>query len=400
MNNTEICSAVMGHRESYYLRWYHEKPIIVTNKRKEEIRRLHEILYKCIMFMGTHYKEYVDTYMPLDPKIMEILEYQSKFPYRAGTYRPDYLVSINGELKLCEITSRFFAHGIFMSYFAECAANIFMEKYPGHTRECRFEEMISYMRSLADGYDEIYVLKSADRTNELPLYKPYYEYIGKTVTVLEAEEVESHREQWNEKLIFSALNQKDLLSFSMDTLKAMMDSHMINDFRTTFLVHDKRFMRLWFEDAFTDAFLTDEEAAFIRSHAIETYICKEKPSILKDAYENKDHYILKHHCLGKSEKVYAGALTEESVWKQLFDTGEIEDMIIQPFLEQRTYPTVWEGQYFNDYICGMMLCVHDRFFDNGLVRTSSLPVTNVGDDRKACMIMTDDEELMSKGDVL
>jgi hypothetical protein len=400
MNNTEICSKVMGHRESYYLRWYHEKPIFVTTKRRDEIRKLHEVLYKAIEYMGIHYKEYVDTYMPLDSKIMEILDYQSQFPYRAGTYRPDYIVTEDGELKLCEITSRFFAHGIFSSYFAECDANRFMAKYPGHTREVRFEEMISYMRKLVDGYDEIYVLKSSDRTNEIPLYEAYYAYIGKKVHILEAEEVESNIENWKGKMIFSALNQHDLLGFSIDTLKTMMDSKMINDFRTTFLVHDKRFMRLWFEDVFTSNFLTEEETEFLRSHSIETYICKEKPSILQDAYTNKDQYILKHYCLGKSEKVYAGLLTDNAAWQFLFDSGQIEDMILQPFIKQRVYPTVWEGQAFDDYICGMMLCVNDQFFDNGLVRTSSLPVTNVGDDRKACMIMTDDPFLLSKGDVL
>ena len=93
-------------------------------------------------------------------------------------------------------------------------------------------------------------------------------------------------------------------------------------------------------------------------------------------------------------------LTDNAAWQFLFDSGQIEDMILQPFIKQRVYPTVWEGQAFDDYICGMMLCVNDQFFDNGLVRTSSLPVTNVGDDRKACMIMTDDPFLLSKGDVL
>ena len=92
----------------------------------------------------------------------------------------------------------------------------------------------------------------------------------------------------------------------------------------------------------------------------------------------------------------AGPLTSEEEWKELSLNG----MVIQPFLRQRTYKTVWEGQEFDDYICGMMLCVDDRFFGSGLFRASSLPVTNVGDDRKACPLLTDDPDILPYCDVL
>ena len=65
-----------------------------------------------------------------------------------------------------------------------------------------------------------------------------------------------------------------------------------------------------------------------------------------------------------------------------------------------SFPTVWEGKRYGDYLCGMMLCVDDRYFDSGLFRTSSLPVTNVGDDRKACPLQTADPEILSCCDVL
>ena len=75
-------------------------------------------------------------------------------------------------------------------------------------------------------------------------------------------------------------------------------------------------------------------------------------------------------------------------------------MILQPFILQRTFPTIWEGKIFEDYICGMMLCVDDRYFESGMFRASSLPVTNVGDDRKICPLYTDDEDLLKMCDIL
>ena len=404
MNRTcsEVCRELYHDREDYYHRWYHERPIIITPERTAEIREMHRILYKCIEYMAHHYTEFVDKYMPLSEKEMEILAYQSRYPFKAGTYRPDYLITNDGKIKLCEITSRFFGHGIFMSYYSEAAADKFIAKFTGTHRESRFEEMIRYMLEIVGEKQKIFVLKSSDKTSEIQLYKPFYESMGKSVTIYEADEVEANKDNWKGNFVISALNQKDILSYSMDTIKAMIDSGMYNDFRTIFLAHDKRFVRMWFEDDWTGRFLTKDEAAFIREHAIETVICAEPGAApaLADAYANKDRYILKHYCLGKSEKVFAGPLTSEEKWKNLFDSGAIRDMIMQPFLQQKTFQTVWEGTAFDDYVCGMMLCVDDKFFDSGMFRASSCPVTNKVDDRKICAVATDCKEVYPYGDLL
>ena len=135
---------------------------------------------------------------------------------------------------------------------------------------------------------EIYVLKSADKTGEIALYKPFYEAWGKRVEIFEAEDVERNIDRWKKGFVISALNQKDLLSFSDGTTEAMIEAGMYNDFRTIFLIHDKRFMNLWFQDAFTDRCLTGEEAAFLRSHAIPTYLYGDRDDIWQEARRNKD----------------------------------------------------------------------------------------------------------------
>ena len=157
-------------------------------------------------------------------------------------------------------------------------------------------------------------------------------------------------------------------------------------------------MQLWFEDSFTGACLDADETAFLRSHAIPTFDCSApgNADIMEDARRHKDKYIVKPYRLGKSEGVHAGVLTSEDEWNAL----DLEGSILQPFLEQKTYPVDWEGHCYDDYLCGMMLCVDDRYFDSGMFRASSLPVTNVGDDRKACAIHTGDPEILSQCDVL
>ena len=384
----------------YYLRWYHDRPVAITTPRRKELQKLHRILYKCAEHLALNYKEYIRKWLPLSDKELEILEIQEIKPFRAGTWRPDYIIGSDGSLRICEITSRFFGHGIFMSRFAEEAADRFISKFPGASRDSDYPALMAYMAGLPEGRKRIYVLKSADKTNEIRLYKDFYEKLGHEFHVLEANEVEPFRREWDSDgvLVISALNQRDLLSYSLETIRAMVDRDMISDFRNIFLLHDKRFMRLWFEDSFTGRFLSGDETEFLRSRSIPTWDCSdpETADILADASLNKDTYILKPYRLGKSEGVKAGVLTGKAEWEAIDTSG----MIIQPFIPQRTFRTEWEGQVFDDYLCGMMLCVDDKYFGSGLFRASSLPVTNIGDDRKACPLLTDDPALIEHCDLL
>jgi hypothetical protein len=117
--------------------------------------------------------------------------------------------------------------------------------------------------------------------------------------------------------------------------------------------------------------------------------------IWEDALIHKDKYILKPYDLGKSVGLYAGVMTEEETWINIIQNSKfkIQNYILQPFVKQRTYPCEWEGKHYNEYVCGMMMCMDDRYFDSGVFRTSSAPVTNKVDDRKMFVIHSDDENL-------
>ena len=390
----EVCFQLFADKTDYYHHWYHAKPMLITSERRDELRRVHSLLYKCIAYMAEHYREWVPRYMPLDDKVMEILERQSRYPFRAGAYRPDYLISNDGRLLLVEITSRFFGHGIWFTYPSVIKAEQFMAANPGISWENRYNELLTYMRDAIPAGSPIYVLKSSDRTSEIALYKKFYEYYGHEVTIYEAAEVEDNITKWSRNaVVFSALNQQDILSFKMETLQAMIDVRMINDFRTIFLAHDKRFLRLIFIDEFTRQCLTEEETKFLREHTIPTYTYSSHPKVWEDALKHKDEYILKPYDLGKSVGLYAGVMTDEKTWSESLIASEKGGFILQPFIKQRTYPCEWEGKLYDEYICGMMLCMDDRYFDSGMFRTSSAPVTNKVDDRKMSAIHSDNENL-------
>lgn len=364
---------------SYYNRWYHDRPVLIGAGRREELRTLHAVLLKC----AHHFVRVWRDYLPLGEREQAILAEQERYPLRLGTWRPDYILCADGSLRICEITSRFFAHGIFMSWFGHQLGLRFLSSYPGAERHDDFDAMMQKMLDITGGRRRMYVFKSSDRTGEIRLYKRFYEANGLTVTVLEAPEVERHMPEWasGDCFLVSALNQHDIMAMGDRTLQAMMENGICSDMRNVFLVHDKRFMKSWFDDSFTSGCLTQEETAFLRSHAIPTFEAAEK---LPELAAGKDAWILKPWRLGKSEGVHAGPLTPEDVWARLL--ANPGGFIVQPFMPQRTFPCTWEGQHFEDYMCGMMICIDDGYYESGYFRCSSLPVTNVGDDRKAAVI--------------
>ena len=556
----DVCFQLFADKTDYYHHWYHDRPMLITSERRDELRRMQALLYKSIVYIAEHYREWVPEYMPLDEKVMEILDRQSRYPFRAGAYRPDYLISDDGRLLFVEITSRFFGHGIWMNYPSVVKAQQFAPQPP---EGGAYNELLTYMRDIIPPLGgqgaSIYVLKSSDKTSEIALYKKFYEYYGHEVTVYEASEVEEHIDKWShDAVVISALNQQDLLSFRMETLQAMIDARMLNDFRTIFLAHDKRFLHLIFVDEFTRQCLTEEETMFLRQHTIPTYLAPHPPQggvaaqqdtpfrgqegltppleglgAWEDALIHKDNYILKPYDLGKSVGLYAGVMTDEETWRKILapqplkgggrvlhsadpvyysrlkeyaqknrnhpteaesllwsvlsgkgldgvkfrrqhiigqyiadfvclDKGVVVELdghhhslppfceddavrteylnkegyhvirftneqvihhlddtlkqiraalrtpplggrgayILQPFIKQRTYPCEWAGKHYDEYVCGMMLCMDDRYFDSGMFRTSSAPVTNKVDDRKMCVIHSDDNKLKTKCFVL
>ena len=385
------------HREliPYYRSWTHDCPMVVSLERDDELSKLCKILYKCCVYYVHHYKEYLDR-IPLDERVLEILSYTEGKEFHAGTYRPDFLICRDGRLLLCEITSRFFGNGYFLSYFTEHAARVFAKEADITCCRSYFESFLSYMADMPQGKRKLTVLKSSDKSDSIKLYVPFYHALGMKTEIIEAEDVETCLSHIKDSFVVSALNQKDLLSFSRDTLKALADADMRNDFRTIFLLHDKRFFALFADDTFTSECLTPGETVFLREHTVPTFLPGFSAAVWEDARIHKDRYILKHHWLGKSEKVYAGCLTDPETWESLFRHGDVSQMILQPFMQQRIFETVWNHAPLRDYVCGTLLTVDDRYFGPGLFRSSTRPVINQADAHKVAGLITGESSAFPK----
>ena len=378
---------------AYYARWIHDQPIVVTRERDAELRKLKEVLYKCAAHFAETYLEWLHV-VPHTDAVLETLEHASRYPFRAGTYRPDILMCADGSLRACEITSRFFGNGYFLSKFYATAGER-KARAKGATRLTSYmDAMLDRFARMASGKRRLVVLKSADPSDSIRLYVPFYKELGLEATILEAKEVEQNLGLLErDALVVSALNQADLARLAPATRRLMADVGCRSDFRTIYLLHDKRFFRLFREDAFTGGCLSAEETAFLRAHTVETFLPALDPEVFAYARGHKDGFIIKNHWLGKSEQVLAGCLCTQDAWEACFEPDRVFDMVLQPFIEPRSFVLSWEGRACRDYVCGTMLTLDDGYFGPGVIRASNSRVINQGDDRKFSFAITDELEL-------
>ena len=156
--------------------------------------------------------------------------------------------------------------------------------------------------------------------------------------------------------------------------------------------HDKRFYYVLGQTEFTDQVLTASEKELLLRYLVPTWIPGKNLEQWEVAYHNKDGYILKHHLKGRSEDIYAGSMTNEQDWKILFDSGQINEMVLQRFIEQKKFIGTIGKEKRDDYVTGTLLYFNEEFFGPGIYRTSSLPVSNLSDFRKAGQLVAKAEE--------
>ena len=394
----DIFERAIAHRIDYFRYWTHDVPMVVSSQRDEELHRVQRVLATCAHYYGAHYRDYLDR-IPYDERTLQALALVEGTEYKLGTFRPDYVIREDGAIKLCEITSRFFGNGYFYSFFMDHTGRELAREAGVTEYTSRIEAMLDYFADMARGKSELIVLESADRSDSIPLYTPFYRDMGLKIRRIEPHDIARDFQPTQRSLVVSALNQVDLLSQPDDVLRRYVQAETRNDLRTVLLLHDKRFFSLFHDDEFCGACLGEEDTAFLRDHVVPTYTRGEHPEIWEEARREKDGYMLKHCRLGKSEKVFAGCLTSQDDWEAQF-SGTMDDMILQPFIRQRAYAATWKGDDVVEYICGTILCLDDEFFGTGNYRASTLPVVNTGNDSKVAPLVTDRLEAFPGGYVL
>lgn len=368
--------------------WFYKAPMLISPARYEELHTLQQLLHRAICFFVTHYDEYASL-MPLSPKGRRIIEIASQRPYRAGTCRPDFVIGQDKTLRVCEIGARFPLDGFFNAGVTEVlacqlAAEQGVDQSPSHYR--RF---LDHLTRYFGQFDRVCALKSpADRPMDLRLYTQIFDKSGIPCTVHTPAEIVQQPDLLSHAVVIDEFNQMDLEALDDAVIEKLAAANSLNDLRTKFLIHDKRFLSVLSNPAFLVNFLDDDEIAFLTQHVIPTYTRAQVPELWEEARTDQAHWLLKPYLLGKSAGILAGCVTEEERWQDAFQSPDIEKMVLQPFIRQKQFVAPLDGRMYQDYIVGTFLCFENEFLGPGRFRASSFPVTNQGDDRKVAPLVT------------
>jgi len=379
---------------AYFDQWMLDEPLIISEDFNNDLLLLQKLMYKLIQEFVTNYQDYKQL-MPIAPEVEDIIQLFNTKPYKIGTYRTDFVFDDKKQVKLIEITCRFALNGMFLSSILNKKADNYLKtNFPSLKSIDCYSGIFKRFTSYLEGVDSIIILKGSDVRNESKIYEAIFERTGLTVEAVHFSEIDQHLDQMKSAWVISELSFDEILSLDKKTLEALVPLNISNDFRTVFLIHDKRFFDVMGNTQLQQKVFSEEEAEFFNRYYIPTYSYDVNSEQWKSAQSNKNRWIIKHRALGKSQEIYAGIVTSEEEWEALFVSDNIGEMVLQEWIDQETSENTLKGEPINDFITGTLLYFDDNYYGFGDFRTSSFPVTNKVDHRKlAGLILKDFDNL-------
>lgn len=393
MKKSTLSNAVkqlVDEREAYYKQWVFDQPIVLSQSHNKKLERVQKVLFRLINHFVSHYEQY-EQLMPVNQSIKRILELSNKHDYEIGTYRTDFVYDKQGQVRLLEITCRFALNGLFSAAIMEGISKDLLKKSEIDIElEDLYSPIFDYLSKLMQGSQRVIVLKGGDRRNESKIFTSIFESMGLTVISLDLEQIDGSTHLFKDSFIISELALEEIIELSETTISHLMESNLINDLRTVFLIHDKRFFSVLYNEEFRKNVLNEEDNNFFSQFLIPSFSYMQNKEAWEDAKNNKNSWVLKHATLGKSQNVYAGIVTTSEEWEALFDL-DLSDMVIQRWINTDKVSGSIGDETFNDYLTGTLIYFNDYYFGLGDFRTSSFPVTNKKDNRRACTFILSGE---------
>lgn len=376
----------VAEKIEYYGQWVFDNPLFISHEKDLDFQRIQKILYRLICEFVQNYPKYEEL-MPISDQAKHVLQLFNSRPYQTGTYRTDYVFDSTGVPRLIEITCRFALNGFFeAAVYNKCSQRICDERFPGLNFTNRYEELYLYLESLYSRNEEIIIIKGSDLKNSSQTYLKIFQATGMPVSEMHYSELSFNARRLKKSWVISELTLGEIEKLPDCVLKTLAESNLINDFRTVFLIHDKRFFYVIQDMHLQEACLSEDDRLFFKKHLIPTYRYGVEPDTWKAAEKRREQWILKPRSLGKSKGIYAGELTSEEEWNRILKSPEIRDYILQQWIPQDRWKGRLRGEEYSDYITGTLLFLNNHYFGQGPLRASSYPISNVVDDRKVATI--------------
>ncbi|MHA7865545.1 hypothetical protein [Flagellimonas marinaquae] len=370
--------------EDKYRSWTYESPLFIDRTRVEFLQKSQNIMLRLMQYIAENYASLED-YMPHDAAVKSFLKELQEVPFQKGTFRTDFVINEQNEIRLIEVTCRYPLN----SYFRSVAANTMNEAQQYETLYGL--KPISYTKPLLEKFlgwmgdaGRVIIIQGEDCRDNESMYQPYIlSEAGIELHTCTYEEWLRHGADWvNGAAIIAELTFEEWLGMPIELVRLMMKRPLLNDPRIVFIVHDKSFFGLVNFKEITDKALSPEESSFIQKAFAETFFAGHHPEMWENAGQNPKDWMLKPRRLGRSVDIIAGSLSTPEEWQAALTAAQGKgNMILQKWhLSKKISGTVQRVDY-EDYFAGTLLYWGDEFFGPGLFRASCYPISNVKDNR-------------------
>ena len=373
--------ALKGPQVAYFQGFTFDTPIVMSTPLAADMQALGLVLYKAIRHMLDHYRDYLHL-LPRDEHDLRIFEICDRYPHPVGTFRTDFVIDEQNHIRVIEMTTRQPLNGFLTSGFVReiameqavsCGLVQIVDLYPA---------FFDYLQDYIGDARHVCVIKGNERLEEFRFYPGMFEHAGMPCHVIPIADLPGKAELLSGAWVVEELTFDEIRAFPLDIIEQLARCRLHNAIKSLMISHDKAFLSVLCNPEFTSEALNPAETALLGRYLVPTYNYGSSAKVWDMAYNNKDEFILKHRLKGKSEDLFAGCLTKEAEWKQLFTPERLQNMVLQPMIHQRQFTGRVGAEARNDYAAGTLLYFNQEFFGPGMYRSSSLPVSGFRDFRK------------------
>ena len=383
-------------KAEYYRNWQHQSPIISTAETSEKFREAGVILSKMIRGVSLMASERrVRQLLPLSNRALEVISiFQTRKPeYATGTYRTDFVFNRLMQPKFIEITCQFPLNG----YFQSAVFNHFACEYV-HQNNLKdawvneYEPFISFLNEKLKGFRSIVVIKGWDKKQTSRFFCPILRDAGFVVHEISYKEVWANRDKISKSFVISEIMISEIEELSNREIELLAESHIVNDYRTVFVAHDKRFFSILNSAELKKSILTERELQYLDAFLLKTIPFAHYTGSNEELIEGKDNWILKHVNLGRSREIFSGLEFSKMEWARLIHSKDRNDFVLQEFVPQMQFSGFVGDKLYSEFLTGTLLYFDERYFGQGLFRASSHFVANKVDNRNISPVVVKDTQ--------
>lgn len=372
-------------KSSYHHNSFNPYLMQVDKSVKNQTVNLHGILIKAIDSIVQDYpsNKYLQQVLPLKPRQLELVKFADKKAYELFYIRPDFLISdSSNDIKICEFNGRFTTNGLMAAYFLNEQMNKRFYHEKGIEIEQEVRGIINQYLKKFDIKKDLFLLREEEVGEDLKLLKKYLVEIGGSVIDIKPSDL---RLALNGKIMAKGkiceqmiieLRQYEIDKIPINILYAIIDKvNYVNDIRTIYIVHDKRFFSLLSNEKIMNQYLNTKELAVLKKCIIPTFYA---PSIKKKLLQNKDDWVLKKYLGGKGEEMYLGKETNQQLFQKIINEKS-EEYIAQPFVKQKKSNFMINGKFISCNVVGMIMSLNRKYLGTGFFRVSPKSIISVTD---------------------